>query len=729
MKKFTKSLLFALCFAALGAIITNAQARNSRPSKNILAEIVREKSQNNKPFVLITPDDLAKISTGEIQSRTAAGDPCDEAAFIAFGQTINGQLASTDCRLPDNSYADFYLFNGTQGQQVTINLSSSVFDAYLAVANESGTFTVEDDDGGGGTNSRIVATLPASGLYAILANSALPNQFGGYSLSLSGGSAPCSYTLTPNFAQIPAQGGTFTFEVTTQSGCQWTASPSHSYITTSSTGNGSGTVTYTVSQNGSGATRNGAITVGGQFFTFSQPSVSCSYSLNPSSVNVPATETVATFQIVAPEGCPWTVQSNSWFVSSTGFGSGTADITYQVVHNNDAPRVGTISVGGQTFTVNQAGLNCTYTVSPTQFTVGLQESIRTVNINTQPGCTWQASRNQFWIELYSLSGTGAGTLTFKVYAQTVPATRSGAIQIWHGSGSTAVWIDQTATAAQRTVFDFDADGKTDIGIFRPSPGEWWINRSSNNQTLTATFGASTDKIVPADFTGDGKADIALFRESTGEWFVLRSENGSFYSFPFGTAGDIPAPADFDGDNKTDAAVFRPSTATWFIRKSSDESVIIQQFGQTGDAPVVADYDGDGKADIAVYRCESAAEWWINKSSGGVFAVQFGGSLAGVFDQAVQGDYTGDGKTDVAIFRPWTGEWFILRSENQSYYSFPFGTVDDIPSVGDYDGDGKFDAAIFRPSNQTWYVQRTTAGTLIQSFGQYGDKPVSNAFIP
>jgi hypothetical protein len=59
--------------------------------------------------------------------------------------------------------------------------------------------------------------------------------------------------------------------------------------------------------------------------------------------------------------------------------------------------------------------------------------------------------------------------------------------------------------------------------------------------------------------------------------------------------------------------------------------------------------------------------------------------------------------------PSTGEWFILRSENSSYYSVPFGTNGDVPAPGDYDGDGKFDTTVFRPSTATWYSNRSTAG--------------------
>ncbi len=269
--------------------------------------------------------------------------------------------------------------------------------------------------------------------------------------------------------------------------------------------------------------------------------------------------------------------------------------------------------------------------------------------------------------------------------------------------------------------DFDGDGKTDISIFRPPVGEWWINRSSTGVTYAAQFGQSTDKITPGDFTGDGKTDIAFFRPSTGFWFVLRSEDFSFYAFPWGNSTDLPTVGDFDGDAKADAAVFRPSTATWYIQKSSG-GIIAQTFGANGDIPVIGDYDGDGKADIAIYR-PSLGQWWIQRSqSGSIFATSFGSST----DKPVAGDYTGDGKTDLAFFRPSTGEWFVLRSENQSYYAFPFGSNGDIPAPGDYDGDGKSDAAVFRPSNNTWYLNQTTAGVSIRTFGSTGDVPVPSA---
>jgi uncharacterized delta-60 repeat protein len=275
-------------------------------------------------------------------------------------------------------------------------------------------------------------------------------------------------------------------------------------------------------------------------------------------------------------------------------------------------------------------------------------------------------------------------------------------------------------------FDFDGDGKTDIGIFRPAGGasEWWVNRSSTGQTIPLQFGGSTDRIAPADFTGDGRTDIAFFRPASGEWFVLRSENFTFYSLPFGTNGDIAAPADYDGDGKADYTVFRPSSGTWFISQSGGAPTQIFQFGVNGDQPVVSDYDGDGKADVGIFR-PSQGEWWIQRSTAGLLSMQFGSGT----DKPVPGDYTGDGKSDVAFWRPSTGEWYIFRSESPSYYSFPFGTNGDTPAPGDFDGDGKFDPTVFRPSSATWFIGRTTAGTQIVQFGAAGDRPIPNAFIP
>lgn len=281
--------------------------------------------------------------------------------------------------------------------------------------------------------------------------------------------------------------------------------------------------------------------------------------------------------------------------------------------------------------------------------------------------------------------------------------------------------------ATKACFDFDADGKTDISIFRPSLGQWWYQQSGDLSVKTYTFGTATDKIVPADYDGDGKTDVAVWRPATGEWLVLRSSNLTFFAAPFGASADLPAPGDFDADGKADFTVFRPTAGAWFINKTTG-GVQINSFGTIGDVPVVADYDGDAKADLAIYRPAGGSgnsEWWLLRSSAGVFATQFGT----VLDKPVQADYTGDGKADIAFFRPATSEWYVLRSEDVTFYAAPFGGAGDTASPGDYDGDGKSDFAVFRPSSATWYVLKSGGGVLIQAFGSTGDRPVPNAFVP
>jgi hypothetical protein len=287
-------------------------------------------------------------------------------------------------------------------------------------------------------------------------------------------------------------------------------------------------------------------------------------------------------------------------------------------------------------------------------------------------------------------------------------------------------IVNTPPPTSRPQFDFDGDAKTDLSIFRPAQAEWWYLRSSDGGNRAFQFGTASDRIAPADFTGDGKTDLAYFRNSTGQWFVLRSEDSSFFAFPFGANNDVPVPADFDADGKADPAVYRPSNQTWYVAKSTGGTDIVG-FGSAGDVPVAADYDGDNKADIAIYRpnASGGGQWWMLRSSNqSVFATVFGAST----DRIVPGDYTGDGKADMAFWRPANGSWYILRSEDLSFFSFPFGANGDTPVPGDYDGDGRNDAAVYRPSTATWYANRTTGGTLIQQFGILNDIPLPSAYV-
>lgn len=272
--------------------------------------------------------------------------------------------------------------------------------------------------------------------------------------------------------------------------------------------------------------------------------------------------------------------------------------------------------------------------------------------------------------------------------------------------------------------DFDGDNRSDVAVFRPTGGTWYISQSSNGAFRADQFGVSTDQIVPADFDGDRKTDLAVFRPSIGTWYFIESQTGTFRAQQFGQNGDFPYPADFDGDGKADLTVFRPSTGTWYILQSASSLLRTQAFGTNGDKPVVGDYDGDAKSDVAVYR-PSTGTWYVLRSSDGGFLTQpFGNST----DQPVQGDYDGDGKTDVSVFRPSTGTWYLLRSSNGAFSGTTFGQNGDTPAVGDFDGDGKTDLTVFRGSTGTWYLLQSILGFKVQAFGANGDRPVASAYV-
>ncbi len=71
-------------------------------------------------------------------------------------------------------------------------------------------------------------------------------------------------------------------------------------------------------------------------------------------------------------------------------------------------------------------------------------------------------------------------------------------------------------------FDFDGDGKTDYGVFRPANNIWYLLNSQTGFSATQ-FGLSSDKTVPADYDGDGKTDIAIYRD--GQWWIAKAQGG------------------------------------------------------------------------------------------------------------------------------------------------------------------------------------------------------------
>jgi hypothetical protein len=117
---------------------------------------------------------------------------CPTVGQIAIGQTVSNALATTDCLLGDNTYADGWQFTLDNMTGVVADLRSTAFDAFLLVTDAQGRRLGFNDDGGVGTNSLLELTLEP-GTYHVWANSFYGGQTGDYTLEL--GSNACETAL------------------------------------------------------------------------------------------------------------------------------------------------------------------------------------------------------------------------------------------------------------------------------------------------------------------------------------------------------------------------------------------------------------------------------------------------------------------------------------------------------------------------------------------------------
>src|SRR3954468_8353668 len=233
-------------------------------------------------------------------------------------------------------------------------------------------------------------------------------------------SAPCAPTILPASSNLTTSAAaTGSVGVTVAAGCTWAATSNASWITITSgaSGVGNGTVNYSVSANTGTTPRTGTLTVAGNTFTITQAGAPCTFTIAPTSSNLTSSvATTGTVTVTAGTGCSWTATSGAtWITISAGAsGSGNGTVSYRVAANTGATnRTGTMTIGGQTYTVTQPTASCTFTISPTSQTLPPNGGSGTVAVTTSTGCSWSSSSGASWVALTSgVSGNGPGNVTF-----------------------------------------------------------------------------------------------------------------------------------------------------------------------------------------------------------------------------------------------------------------------------------------------------------------------------
>jgi hypothetical protein len=334
---------------------------------------------------------------------------------------VTGTFASTDCTLDDGSFFDVYTFSGTAGQQVAVTMNSS-FDNFLFLVAPDGDELARDDDGGGGTNARIpagsgFARLPQTGTYRIVANSALPNVTGSYTVSLAVAASPCpsspiSFGASVNDAlattdcRLPfdsslmdvytfnasaGQTVNITMNSTAFDAFLFLLAPDGTVLASDDNGGGgtnaripssdtpgfTGTLpttgTYTIYANSAAAGLTGAYTLS----LTGTGGTSCDVTIYPPVQPFTQGGGTGRFTVFPVGTCSWTASTSTpWITinSPTAATAGTGRVRYTVAPNNTAAtRTGSIVVGTRTYVVTQTSAATTPQVQFSNATYSVNE--------------------------------------------------------------------------------------------------------------------------------------------------------------------------------------------------------------------------------------------------------------------------------------------------------------------------------------------------------------------
>ncbi|HEU4561237.1 MAG TPA: pre-peptidase C-terminal domain-containing protein [Longimicrobium sp.] len=100
---------------------------------------------------------------------------------------VTGTLDDSDPQGDDDSYYDYWTYQGRQGERLRISMESEAFDTYLSLGTlQNGEFTEieSNDDGSEGTNSVLEVELPSSGTFVIRAKALSGENEGNYTLKV-----------------------------------------------------------------------------------------------------------------------------------------------------------------------------------------------------------------------------------------------------------------------------------------------------------------------------------------------------------------------------------------------------------------------------------------------------------------------------------------------------------------------------------------------------------------
>jgi hypothetical protein len=344
-------------------------------------------------------------------------------------------------------------------------------------------------------------------------------------LAFSQEARPCRFTLSPSSANVSGAEGRVTVQLETLEGCAWRASTTASWIRVGiEERTGSGSLTITVLANDDGDPRRGVVSAGDQSFTIAQGGrglgdpgsaapVTCTPSLEPAALDVPAAAQTHSVDLEIGPGCPWTATSNDSWVSLTSpqSGSGEARIQFSTAANTGTvARTGSLTVAAQRVTVRQLAASqpqpCTYTLDPSSRSIPAGGGEGTVAVTTRADCAWSASDDAGWLTVANNSGQGNATVRYTVQANTGTSSRSVSLAIEGRSHRVT-----QAAAAPVCTYSLDPTSQT----VSPSAGEARFRVvTQNGCAWTASASAAWTTMTSGSGTGPGEVVFTVQANTT-----------------------------------------------------------------------------------------------------------------------------------------------------------------------------------------------------------------------
>jgi hypothetical protein len=266
-----------------------------------------------------------------------------------------------------------------------------------------------------------------------------------------------SVTLSPpsDVAIAAGQTGNSVSVTANASWFAWTATANASWltITAGASTTGSGTVTYNVAANPSISSRTGTLTIGGQTLTVTQSGVTGSVTLAPGSYAAPVSGAVGRSIAVTSNATDfaWTATSNASWLTITGGASGTGNgtVLYTVAANAGSERVGTLTIGGRTFSVSQGEkpeIALPQVRLEANFPTGDKVTPLTAEVEGTPGLSIALRSEVPWLEVTPKILTLPGKLTITPNTQLKPGIYLGIVtMVAEGAEPVFVYVRLTVT--------------------------------------------------------------------------------------------------------------------------------------------------------------------------------------------------------------------------------------------------------------------------------------------